>query len=98
MNQETLEEFAKRIANDSKHSGIKLDYQDGIYYGIEIGAKYQAERMYSEDEVRKLLQTQRGNCYVAILTKNKDKELAEIANNAPEPSGYNGWVKQLENK
>jgi len=55
MNQETLEEFAKRIANDSKHSGIKLDYQDGIYYGIEIGAKYQAERMYSEDEVKSIL-------------------------------------------
>ena len=54
--------------------------------------------MYSEDEVKKLLETQRGNCYVAILTKTKDKELAEIANNAPEPSGYNGWVKQLENK
>jgi hypothetical protein len=49
--QETLEEFAKRIANDSKHSGIKLDYQDGIYYGIEIGAKEQAKRMYSEEEV-----------------------------------------------
>jgi hypothetical protein len=53
--QETLEEFAKRIANDSKHSGIKLDYQDGIYYGIEIGAKYQGERMYSEEEVYNLL-------------------------------------------
>ena len=53
--QETLEEFAKRIANDSKHSGIKLDYQDGIYYGIEIGAKEQAKRMYSEEEVYNLL-------------------------------------------
>jgi hypothetical protein len=55
MNQETLEEFAKRIANDSKHSGMKLDYQDGIYYGIEIGAKYQAERMDSEEEVKNIL-------------------------------------------
>ena len=54
-NKETLEEFAKRIANDSKHSGIKLDYQDGIYYGIEIGAKYQAERMYSEEYVKLLM-------------------------------------------
>jgi hypothetical protein len=65
---------------------------------IQEGSKYQAEKMYSEDEVKKLLETQRGNCYVAILTKTKDKEIAEIANNAPEPSGYNGWVKQLENK
>jgi hypothetical protein len=53
--QETLEEFAKRIANDSKHSGIKLDYQDGIYYGIEIGAKWHQERMYSEEEVKNIL-------------------------------------------
>jgi hypothetical protein len=75
----------------------EYEYTDGIY-GFKAGAKWQAERMYSEDEVRKLLQTQRGNCYVAILTKNKDKELAEIANNAPEPSGYNGWVKQFKKK
>ena len=46
--QETLEEAKKRIANDSKHSGIKLDYQDGIFYGIEEGAKWQQERMYSD--------------------------------------------------
>ena len=85
--QETIEEAAERLVNRpygnvvSKSSFIE-------------GAEYQAERMYSEEEVRKLLETQRGNCYVAILTKTKDKELAAIAGGAPEPNGYNGWVKQ----
>ena len=53
--QETLEEFKKRFANDESHKNIKLDYQDGIYYGIEIGAKWQQERRYSEGEVLQLL-------------------------------------------
>jgi hypothetical protein len=89
MNQKMLEEFAQKQWGNVHRTGVLAFIE---------GAKYQAEIMYSEDEVRKLLETQRGNCYVGILTKNKDKELAEIANNAPEPSGYNGWVKQLENK
>jgi len=50
-NKETLEEAAKRIANDSKHYGIKLDYQDGIYYGFKIGVKWQADKMYSEKDL-----------------------------------------------
>jgi hypothetical protein len=89
--QETLEEAAEN------------NYPEGDVWTIEQalirrlafinGAKEQAKRMYSEEEVRKLLETQRGNCYVAILTKTKDKELAAIAGGAPEPSGYNGWVK-----
>lgn len=89
MNQERLEEVAQKQWGNVHRTGVLAFIE---------GAKYQAKRMYSEEEVRKLLETQRGNCYVAILTKTKDKELAEIANNAPEPSGYNGWVKQLENK
>ena len=43
--------------------------------------------VYTEKEVANLLQVQRGNCYVAILTKTRDENLATIANNAPEPSG-----------
>jgi hypothetical protein len=48
--QETLEEFSKRISNDESNKNISLDYQDGIFYGINVGAKWQAERMYSEEE------------------------------------------------
>lgn len=42
---------------------------------------------YTEKEVDELLSTQRGNCYVAILTETRDKDLASIASKAPEPSG-----------
>lgn len=43
--------------------------------------------VYTEDEVSELLDTQRGNCYVAILSKTISEELASVAGNAPEPSG-----------
>jgi hypothetical protein len=50
--QETLEEFSKRISNDESNKNISLDYQDGIFYGINVGAKWQAERMYSEEDLK----------------------------------------------
>ncbi len=43
MNKETLEEAAERL--------IKLNRQDAFYEG----AKWQAERMYSEEDIRKVL-------------------------------------------
>jgi hypothetical protein len=52
------------------------------------------KRMYSEEEVINLLETQRGNCYVAVLSATKNDELASIALNAPEPGG----MKKLKNK
>lgn len=69
IRQETLEEFAKRISNDNKHSEIKLNYQDGIYFGIEIGAKWQAEKMYSEEEVLKLLEALRQSNFNLLSTE-----------------------------
>jgi hypothetical protein len=60
--------------------------------------EHKQERSYSEEEVRNLLQTQRGNCYVAILTKTRDTELASLATLAPEPGGKDGWVKRFKNK
>lgn len=49
--KEDLMEFAKRESNnDNKHSDIKLGYQDGIFYGILEGAKWQQERMYKIHE------------------------------------------------
>jgi hypothetical protein len=45
--KETLMEFATREANDNeKHGRFNLDYQDGIFYGIQEGAKWQKESMY----------------------------------------------------
>jgi len=68
--QETLEEFKKRFANDESHKNIKLDYQDGIYYGIEVGTKWQAERMYSEEEVLDIINSFEKLCY--NYQNNKD--------------------------
>jgi len=84
--QETLEEAAENYAKDigNKNGTAQFDFKKG--------ANWQKERMYSEEEVRQLLITQRGNCYVAILNKTNDIELAKLTITAPEPNGGN-WVK-----
>ena len=43
------------------------------------------QKLYTEEEVEKLLSAQRGNCYVAILSATKDEEIASVATLAPEP-------------
>jgi hypothetical protein len=85
------DDWVKDAEKESNLSDLN-DRANAFWSGYRAGVKSK-ERSYSEEEVRKLLETQRGNCYVAILTKTKDKELAAIAGGAPEPSGYNGWVK-----
>ena len=49
-NKETLEEAAEKYAKTAE--GIDIPYQNGLYYGFVEGAKWQAERMYSEDDLR----------------------------------------------
>jgi len=44
--------------------------------------------MYSEKQVEKILETQRGNCYVAVLNKTRDEELAVVAGSSPEPGHW----------
>ena len=53
MKQETLEEAAERIRKELIHApvGIIPNFNDGF----EQGAKWQADRMYSEEEVRLIL-------------------------------------------
>lgn len=46
------------------------------------------EQMYSEKEVEKILETQRGNCYVAVLNKTKDEDIALVAITTPEPGHW----------
>ena len=46
------------------------------------------EQMYSEKEVEKILESQRGNSYVAVLDKTRDEELAVVAGSAPEPGHW----------
>jgi hypothetical protein len=55
MKQETLEEAAERIF--PKHKGLTITASNKIIMRREAfikGAKYQAERMYSEEEVLNL--------------------------------------------
>jgi hypothetical protein len=43
------------------------------------------EPSYTEEEVDTLLTRQRGNSYVAVLTKTMDEEISATAAKAPEP-------------
>ena len=49
--KETLEEARIRISNDFDN----ISFKEGVYHGVLEGAKWQAERMYSESEVMKIL-------------------------------------------
>ncbi len=97
--QETLEEFALKLFPDKSFwigSGDTSRLYDPNLNDRERwiqGAKWKQERSYSEEEVIDLLETQRGNSYVAILSATKDDELASIALRAPEPGGINGSWK-----
>jgi hypothetical protein len=44
-------------------------------------------KLYAEAEVKDLLETQRGNCYVAVLSLTKLPEVAEACTKAPLPGG-----------
>jgi hypothetical protein len=44
-------------------------------------------KLYTEKQVKSLLETQRGNCYVAVLSETNDKEIASCAGSAPLPRG-----------
>ena len=52
------------------------------------------DKTYTEQEVKDLLEMQRGNCYVALLSHTKNDDIASVALGAPEPGGKNGtWIK-----
>ncbi len=88
--QQTIEEaaeiYSSQFLNQEENKFSKEDFING--------AKWMQERMYSEEEVINLLETQRGNSYVAVLSATKNDELASIALNAPKPGG----MKQFKNK
>jgi hypothetical protein len=46
----TLEKAAEKYAKTAE--GIDIPYQNGLYYGFVEGAKWQAERMYSEEDMK----------------------------------------------
>ena len=64
-----------------------------------LESMYLEERgqMYSEKEVEKLLETQRGNCYVAIYNKTQgEQDLAKVASLSPEPGHWRKTKLDLE--
>ena len=50
MSKETLEEAFKKT-----YLGERVSFNSDVGKSFELGAKWQAERMYSEEEVLKLL-------------------------------------------
>jgi len=44
-------------------------------------------KLYTQKQVKELLETQRGNCYVAVLNETKNEEIAGMAMLAPIPAG-----------
>jgi hypothetical protein len=58
-NKETLEEAAEKYAKTAE--GIDIPYQNGLYYGFVEGAKWQSERMYSEEDMIEFAEWIRNN-------------------------------------
>lgn len=71
-----------------------VDYVDRhiVESMVETGREFVKNNWYSEEEVSRLLETQRGNCYVAVLSKCGDEEIATACVKAPEPGG-DQWKK-----
>jgi hypothetical protein len=44
-------------------------------------------KLYTEKQVKELLEAQRGNCYVAVLGASKDLEIAALTLESPIPGG-----------
>ena len=96
VKQETLEEvFGSSMC---QFSAVENKLATLYRNQVKIYDALTKQQGYTEEEVRKLLQSQRGNCYVAILTKTRDIELASLATLAPEPGGKDGWVKPFKKK
>ena len=56
-NKETLEEVAERLTKDFPHYSVRGNMDDSDIKGwfleaLQKGAKWQAERMYSEEDLR----------------------------------------------
>ena len=78
--QETLEEAAERI---SKSHSVHETGQDDVYQGVIQGAKWQAERMYSEEEVVS---------FIHKFIKEHQPQLPYLI------GGINMWFKQFKKK
>jgi hypothetical protein len=89
-------DFRTELAKWGYNKGNSVDVEtliDEILPSL-FSKQGQDKKLYTEQEVKYLLEVQRGNCYVALLSYTKNDDIASVALGAPEPGGRNGtWVK-----
>jgi hypothetical protein len=96
--QETLEEVVERLLRDHRDFEVEGDssYQNGRLNGILEGLKYQSERMYSEEDMRK--------AYFSGISSTGEGWNGEYAD-GNDPSieekfseGFTQWFEQFKKK
>ena len=75
------------ITNTST-STENIDNNKTYLNSMQYSTSQQSGYLYTEDEVSKLLESQRGNSYVAVLHKTGDAKIAIEASRAPEPGQW----------
>lgn len=83
------DEYKRLFKNESTADYIDRHIVESMK---EIGKEHIHANLYTEEEVGELLAVQRGNCYVAVLAKCRDEEIASTCTKAPEPGG-DTWKK-----
>ena len=81
------------ITNTST-STENIDNNKTYLNSMQYSTSQQSAYLYTEDEVSKLLESQRGNSYVAVLHKTGDAKIAIEASKAPEPGQWRKKVKK----
>ena len=91
MEKETLEEAAKRYIKEEIGLGFYLASLD-IEIAFEKGAKWQAERMYSEKEVQELL--------IKALTYKDNGDVGNLVTiqNEIRTANFYNWFEQFKKK
>ena len=64
------------------------DLKDFYTWKMWKNGEVELEPLYTEKEVDKWLDIQRGNSYVSVYDKTLNMETASLASNAPEPWGW----------
>jgi hypothetical protein len=64
------------------------DLKDFYTWKMWKNGEVELEPLYTEKEVERILDTQRGNSYVAVLDKTLNTDISSLASNAPEPWGW----------
>jgi len=80
--EETIEEVAKR----TYQKGLKDDLSLSFHDGVKFGAEWQAERMYSEEEMKDMLEQTIEKFYKHRYSDKTKSEMKEL------------WFEQFKKK